>query len=217
MSLAARLACALDRNDEVPNLELAQSIATQKDISAEILELFGIANHGSKPQKHDAIKVLYELAALRSEAFGDKVAFAIDLLDTKDNRVLWGTMSLLSEIAYVDADRVFRNLDKILQAAEKGSVIAKDKAFEILVVLAGHADYFDEVAPKIETALQFAAPNQLPMYAEKSISAFSGRNPDQIITILQKRIGDLPSEAKRKRLEKAIKSLQTPPSLPAIS
>ena len=217
MPLADRLASALDRNDEAPNIELAQSLAQQKDISSEILELFGIANHGSKAQKHDAIKVLYELAALRSEAFGNKVTFAIDLLDTKDNRILWGTITLLSEITYADAEGIFRNLDKIMEAAKNGSVIAKDRAFEILVKLASYADYFDKAASQIETSLLSAAPNQLPMYAEKSISAYSGRNPEQVINILQKRISDLPTEAKRKRLEKAIKSLQTPPSLPAIS
>lgn len=217
MSLADHLACAFERKDEAPNVQLAQSLAKQKDISADILELFGIVNHGAKAQQHDAIKVLYELAALRPEAFGDKTAFAIHLLDTKDNRVLWGTITLLSEIVYIDADGIFRNLGEITKAAKNGSVIAKDRAFEILIQLASSADYFDEIAPHIKAALQSAAPNQLPTYAEKAVSAYSGRNPEQVIKILQKRICDLPTDAKRKRLEKAIKSFQSPPSLPAIS
>ena len=215
--LADRLACALERNDEEPNIKLAQSLAKQKDISGEILELFGIVNHGTKAQKHDAVKVLYELAALRSEAFGDKVNFAIDLLDTKDNRLVWGALTLVSEITHTDADRVFRNLKKISNAAENGSVIAKDRAFEILVKLASYADYSTEITSQIEATLQTAAPNQLPMYAEKSVSAFSGRNPEGVIEILQKRLDDLPTEAKRKRLQKVIKTLQNPPSLPALS
>ncbi len=97
MGLPDQLASALDRRDEQPNIELAKQLAKQTELSGEVLELISIVKHGNKPEQHDAIKVLYELADLKPNAFADKLEFVFDLLKTKDNRVLWGRAYLAVE------------------------------------------------------------------------------------------------------------------------
>lgn len=167
MGLPDQLASALDRRDEQPNIELAKQLAKQTELSGEVLELISIVKHGNKPEQHDAIKVLYELADLKPNAFADKLEFVFDLLKTKDNRVLWGALTLLSKICAFNLDTTFENLPQILDAAGRGSVIAKDATFEILLALANSGSYQDQAGKHVVSFLTDAAPNQLPMYAEK--------------------------------------------------
>lgn len=204
MSLSSKLACAQDRNDEAPNIELAQQIAAKSDNSADMLELFGIVSNGNKAQKHDAIKVLYEIAAISPGSFDQKTPFLFDLLSTKDNRILWGTLTAIANIAKAYPSAIFGQLDAVLRAAERGSVIAKDKAVEILATLAVDEQYKDTAMPKLLDQLKKSAPNQLPMYAEMATNTIPLDQQADIVSILKHRLSDLPTLAKRKRVEKII-------------
>lgn len=211
MTLADQLASALERNDQQPNIELARRLAKQKDVSGDILELLGIVKHGTKPERHNAIKVLYELANLRVSAFGDKLPFIFDLLDTKDNRLLWGTLTLLAKTCRLDHGATFEHLPQILAAAERGSVIAKDATYEIVLELATSTAYQDQIHSNLINFLSAAAPHQLPMYAEQTAQAALSLETKEIIHVLFSRLSDMPTDAKRKRLEKAIAELSLPP------
>jgi len=75
MSVLGKLASALDRNDERPNVELAEALAAKPD-KAAIAELVAALSGGTTAQQNDAIKVLYEigerkpeLVAMHAEAF----------------------------------------------------------------------------------------------------------------------------------------------------
>lgn len=211
MSLADQLASALNRRDEQPNIELAEKLAKQTELSGEVLELISIVKHANKPEQHDAIKVLYELAARKPNAFEDKLEFVFDLLKTKDNRILWGTLTLLSKICAFDLNATYENLTQILDAADRGSVIAKDATFEILLALANSASYQDQAGEHLIAFLADAAPNQLPLYAEKTAEAELRIKSDEITHALFARLDEMPTDVKRKRLEKAIAKISLPP------
>jgi len=211
MSLVEKLASSLDRNDEQPNIDLAVELSKKQDLSSEVLELLGIVNHGTKEQRHDAIKVLYELANIRPDVFGDKFEFVFDLLETKDNRLLWGTLALLAKICHSNLEKTFSHLPQILAAAERGSVIAKDNAFDILLQLSSAMGHSSEVQQNIISFLENAAPNQLPMYAEKAATALVQSNNADIVHALIGRLDHMLTDAKRGRLEKAIAKLSMPP------
>lgn len=217
MSLAEQLASALNRGDEQPNIELANKLAKQSETSSEILELFGIVRHGQKPQQHDAIKVLYELASLKPHRFADKLEFVFDLLQAKDNRVLWGTLTLLSKCCHLDRDATAEQTSRILDAAARGSVIAKDATFDILLAVANDPSYQEALHPHITQFLKDAKPNQLPMYAEKLANSTLRFKSDEITHILFSRLEEMPTEAKRKRLEKAIAKISLPPTPLALA
>ena len=61
MSILSRLASALGRNDERPNVELAEALAARPDAAA-VAELVA-ALSGPVATANDAIKVLYELGS----------------------------------------------------------------------------------------------------------------------------------------------------------
>ncbi|GEM_PF-2463921 len=60
MSIVAKLASSLVRNDEVPNQELAKELCQTKDQTA-IAELVQLLETGNTALKSDSIKVLYEI------------------------------------------------------------------------------------------------------------------------------------------------------------
>ncbi|MCZ4272421.1 hypothetical protein [Maritalea porphyrae] len=211
MSLADHLASALKRHDEKPNVELAQRLAKQAEVSSEVLELLAIVKNGEKAQAHDAIKVLYELAALRPGAFGDKIGFVFDLLGTKDNRILWGALTLLANTCKLDHGATFEHLPQILDASARGSVIAKDATCEILLELAASSAHQNQVHPHLINFLSAAAPNQLPMYAENAAKRFINTENVELVHTLFARLEEMPTAAKRARLEKAIAKLSLPP------
>ncbi|MFT6657950.1 hypothetical protein [Maritalea sp.] len=217
MPIADQLASTLDRSDEKPNIELAQKLAAQSDANSEILELLSIVNNGTKALAHDAIKVLYELAALRPQRFGDKFDFILDLLATKDNRILWGSLTLISATCTYNAEAIVQQLPQILSAADRGSVIAKDNVNAILLQLASIAKYRDDVLPKLHVQLKNAAPNQLPMYAENAAKTLSSGEHPELVHILFSRLDDMPTPAKRARLAKAIAELSLPPKPIALT
>lgn len=66
MSVLGKLASALGRNDEQPNVELAEALAARPDAAA-VAELAGALATGPTAVSNDAIKVLYELGALKPE------------------------------------------------------------------------------------------------------------------------------------------------------
>jgi hypothetical protein len=205
MSIAEKLASANERNDEALNIALAQELAEMQDNSQEVLELFGIANHGSKTQRHDAIKVLYELAALKPFAFLDKVEFAIDLINSKDNRMVWGAATLIAALAPRFQHEVIENLDLISEKCMNASIIAKDRLLDILLaVVAKHPDAW----ATIFSLLDQTAPNQLPAYAEKIAPHMIDEHKSTFIDRLEKDLSDNTTEAKRKRIEKVLKGLR---------
>jgi hypothetical protein len=206
LSVLHKLATALGRNDERPNLALAEALAAEPDVKA-IRELIGALATGTTAMQHDAIKVLYELGERRPELFAAAdVAAIFATLTSRSNRLVWGALSALAALAGTRHELVSRRLPEILTAADKGSVIAKDKAIAILVTLAskGHAK---EVLPILLERLLDAAPNQFPTYAEEVATVADAGHEPRLIAIIDKRLPELVGEAKVKRLEKLLRKL----------
>ena len=135
MTVLAQLATALGRRDQTPNQDLARRIAGSGDETAvqELVE--NLALEGSK-LRGDCIKVLYEIGETRPDLIARHCDVFCSLLDSADNRLVWGAMTALDAIVSREPARIYRHLGKILDAADRGSVIAKDHAMGILVGLA---------------------------------------------------------------------------------
>jgi hypothetical protein len=205
MSVLGRLASALERNDERPNVELAEDLAASGDRAA-IAELVAALSGGTTAVQNDAIKVLYEIGARNPELVTGYAGAFLALLNSRNNRNVWGALQALESIAAAVPDELAGSLDAILLAADKGSVIAKDKAMQILATLAakGHAK---RAVPALLTRLEDAAPNQFPMYAEVAAPAIGPSHRVAFREILEGRLKTIPQPAKRKRVEKVLKAL----------
>ncbi|MBN34074.1 MAG: hypothetical protein CMM46_04725 [Rhodospirillaceae bacterium] len=54
---------------------------------------------------------------------------------SRDNRVVWGSLTALAAIATLEPEAVFAALDEMLAPAQAGSVIAWDRALDIRAAL----------------------------------------------------------------------------------
>lgn len=203
MSVIQKLSTSLGRRDEVPNQELALLIAKGEDKEA-VRELIDNLEHKNKDIRSDCIKVLYEIGEQKPELIAPYHESFLSLLDSKNNRLVWGAMTALDSISNTNPGLVYQNLPKILDAADKGSVISKDHAVSILIKLAGNQDYQDEASVLLLGQLSSCPSNQLPMYAENALPVISAEFKAGFLELLQSRMGEFEKESKRKRVEKVI-------------
>lgn len=201
-----KLASSLGRRDEVPNQELAREIADNTDQSA-IKALFENLSHKNKDIQNDCIKVIYEIGMLNPKLIAGYPEELIRLLDNKNNRLQWGGMMALNTIVFEKPETVYQNLPKLVEIAEKGTVITKDNLMAILVKLYSVASYSEQAYALLIEQLLKSLPNQLPMYAENILPVIAGKDKDQLIATLTSRLGDIEKDTKRARVEKVIKKL----------
>lgn len=204
MSVLNKLASALGRRDEVPNQELAKQIAAKKD-KAAVQELVDHLANKNKDIQHDCIKALYEIGELNSSLIVPYSKEFFDLLVHKNNRLQWGAMTALYSLTAEHPKIIYGSLSKIVSAAEKGSVITKDYAVNILIRLCSVKEYADNAFALLNEQLLNSPVNQLPMYAERAIPVINEKNKKLFVKTLTLRLDDIDQDSKRKRVEKVIK------------
>jgi len=205
MTVLDRLAGALERRDDRPNVELAEDLAERGDRNA-IKQLVGALDTGDKRQRSDALKVLYEIGERRPELIAPYAEVFLGLLTSPSNRQVWGAMRALEAVADERPDTLLHELPNILEAADRGSVIAKDSCTAILVKLAS-AGHEDVTVPILVERLKTAAPNQFPTYAEGTASVITDEAKPGFLAVLKNRIGQVTQRARRERLERLMRKM----------
>jgi hypothetical protein len=206
MGIISKLASSGNRKDEVPNQELAQQIIKSNDKKAikELVE--NLSNKDAKIQS-DCIKVLYEIGEHEASLIAEYDEVFLALLENKNNRLIWGAMTALDCIAPINPETIYKNLGKILIAADKGSVITKDHGVNILIKLAANKNFTNKALTLLLDQLKTCATNQLPMYAENATTVITDKYKKDFIKVLTSRLGDIEKESKQKRVQKVIKQL----------
>lgn len=98
MSVLIQIAFYQERRDEVPNQELAHKLAAAKD-KAGIREIAENLWNKNKNVQSDCLKVLYEIGYIDSDLITDYVEDFLKLLNSKNNRMVWGVMIALGTFA----------------------------------------------------------------------------------------------------------------------
>jgi hypothetical protein len=207
MSVLNRLASALGRRDEIPNQELARDLAAGKDM-AGIREIAQNLWNKDKNIRADCIKVLYEIGSLEPKLIADYAEDFVKLLRSKNNRLVWGGMTALNEVAKANPDGVFKYLDEIKKAKETGSVITVDNAVSTLASTAATEKYNKAIFPYLLKHLSGCRPKEVPQHAEKTLPAVNSSNKADFIKVLEKRMEDL-SGSGLARVKKVIKQVNT--------
>jgi len=208
MSVLNYLAHSLGRRDEVPNQELAQDLAAKRDKKG-IREVAENLWNKDKNIQADCIKVLYEVGNIEPKLIADYAEDFVKLLRSKNNRLAWGGMTALAEVAKANPEAVFKNLDKIKKAKETGSVITVDNAISTLAyTAAGNKKYNEMIFPYLLNHLSFCRTKEVPQHSEKTLPAVNGSNKADFIKVLEKRIEDL-SGGGLTRVKKVIKQVSS--------
>ena len=204
MSIITSLASSLGRRDEVPNQELARALAAKKD-KAGIREIAENLWNKDKNIQADCIKVLYEIGYLEPKLVADYAGDFVRLLKSRNNRLVWGGMTALAEVAKANPDAVFKHLDEIKKAKETGSVITVDNAISTLAwTAAANKKYNEAILPYLLRHLSSCRPKEVPQHSEKTLPAVNSSNKADFIKVLEKRMEDL-SGSGLARVKKVIK------------
>jgi len=204
VSILNRLAHSLGRRDEVPNQELARDLAAKKDKKG-ILEITKNLWNKDKNIQADCIKVLYEVGVIEPKLIADYTDDFVKCLRSKNNRLAWGGLTALAEVAKANPDAVFKHLDAIKKAKESGSVITVDNAISTLAyTAAGNKKYNEVIFPYLIKHLSGCRPKEVPQHSEKTLPAVNPSNKTDFIKVLEKRMEDL-SGGGLTRVKKVIK------------
>ena len=208
MSVIDKLARSLGRRDEVPNQELARDLAAKKDTKG-IREIAENLWNKDKNIQADCIKVLYEVGYIEPRLIADYVEDFVKLLKSRNNRLVWGGMTALAEVAKAAPEAVFKHFDAIKKAKETGSVITVDNALSTLAyTAAANKKYNEAIFPYLLKHLSSCRPEEVPQHAEKAMPAVNTSNKSEFIKVLEKRMEDL-SGSGLARVKKAIKQVSS--------
>jgi hypothetical protein len=207
MSALNRIAHFQNRRDEVPNRELARDLAAKKD-RAGIREIAENLWNKDKGIQADCIKVLYEIGYIEPALIADYAEDFARLLKSRNNRLVWGGMTALAEVAKARPQAVFKHLDTIKKAKQAGSVITVDNAISTLAwTAAADRKYNRAIFPYLLDHLKACRPKEVPQHSERTLPAVNSSNKTDFITVLEKRMEDL-SGSGLARLKKIIKEAE---------
>lgn len=207
MSVLHHLASAQGRRDETPNVELAQRLVAQGDREG-IAELIGALQHEEKPVRHDALKALYEVSALKPELIADYVMDFLAILEHKDSRMAWGSMTALGKIAPLQAKELSKHIPLICRAMERGSVIACDHGVKVLATVASRsgasgAKIFDYLLNHLRTCRS----KEVPQHGESAFIAVRKKNAAEFKLVLVSRESEF-TKPQARRIHKLIQQAE---------
>ena len=206
MSVVSKLASAQGRNDEEPNKELARELVEKKDVDG-IRQVAENLHNKDKRVQTDCLSVLEQIGLLEPELIQDYAADFIELVLSKDNRLVWAAMIDLALIADRKPQEIFGRYDDIVQVIEKGSVITKDNGIKTLARVASvGTEYAQVIVPYLMEQLRSCRSKSVPQYAESIRVAVDLDNQEQYLGILNERLDTL-SAAQQRRVKKLLKTL----------
>jgi hypothetical protein len=201
-----KIAYSLGHSDEEPNIELAKELAKTKNEKG-IKEIVNGLNNPKEQIANDCIKVLYEIAEIAPELVSEYASTFIQLLESKNNRLVWGSMTALAKIVSLNSDEIFKNLDIIIKAYKKGSVITVDNSISVFAELAkADKKYEKKVFPIIIEHLEKCRPKEVGQHAERAFICINKNNSQKYKETLLKRYKTL-TDGQKKRVDKLLKKI----------
>jgi len=192
-----------NRQDEKPNIELAEKLCNTNDIKG-INEIVSGLYLKSQDIVNDCIKVLYEIGYRKPELIAEYADDFVSGLTSKNNRIVWGCMTALAAIVSIKADTIITRLPEIVAAYKKGSVITVDNSIS---VFAGMCKTHDkEIFPILINHLKTCRAKEIPQHAERMLICINDSNKETFINTINSRLTEL-TESQSKRIQKLFKNL----------
>jgi len=206
MSALEKIAYFQNRRDEVPNQLLAKELAETMNGDG-ILEIVDNLVNKNKNIRSDCIKVLYEIGYLDPGLISGYVDNFLQLLKSKDNRMVWGTLIALATIADRHPKDLWAQIDDVIRITESGTVITLVWGIRTLAKVAAYDEkYKEKIFPFLFNQIQVCIPRDVPTHAESILCAVDRKNKGELLSLLEARRGELTS-AQLTRFKKVLKQL----------
>jgi len=180
-----RIAFNMGIRDETPNQKLARELVEANDRKG-LQEIADNLWNGNKSIRSDCLKVLYETGYLEPDLIADYVDSFLNLLSDKQNRMVWGAMIALSTVASLRPDAIWRQIDQVLAAIDKGTVITIVTGTKVLAqVAAANPTYCERLFPIMLERLRSCIPRDVPTHGESMLPAINDQNQPGFVAILE--------------------------------
>lgn len=205
--MISKIAFSMGRNDEEPNIDLAINLSETEDVEG-IREIVDGLMSNTQQISNDCIKVLYEIGERKPLLIAEYVDNFLNLLKSRNNRLVWGGMLALSKIAFIKPNEIFRNLGLVVKAYEDGSVITIDNSISVFAELVkSELDSDQKVFNIIINHLSKCRPKEVPQHSERAFICINKQNSERFKEVLEKRLDSL-TESQKKRISKLIKKIE---------
>ena len=191
MTALDKIAYFQNRRDETPNKELAAELVRNHDLPGiqEIAE--NLWNEDDHIQK-DCLVVLYWVGYQQPELIAQYAEDFLQLLESRDNRLVWSGMIALSTVAHLRADLLYEHIDEIRRVMGKGSVITVDNAVKTLAIVASTSpERRQAIFPELLDHLATCRAQSVAQHAEHTLVAVDASNREDFVRVLEKRLDDL--------------------------
>ncbi|CAN0592687.1 unnamed protein product, partial [Laminaria digitata] len=189
-----QLSSSLGQKGNDANITLAKETAETENNNA-IKELVENLKNKDKKIQADCIKTLYETAYIKPDLIANYYTEFLDLLSSKNNRLVWGGMIALATITDLKSKEIFESIDLISDTVNKGSVITVDAGIEIFAKLNKYSEFQDKVENLLTDQLWKCPIKQLPQYMEKSTISIHEKNKEIYQKIINERKAECEKES----------------------
>lgn len=202
-----KIAFYLGKNDEKPNIDLAISLVSSRNIEG-IKEIVNGLKHKQNQAANDCIKVLYEVGEREPKLISDYVCDFIQLLKSKNNRLVWGGMTALAQIAPLKYDEIYNSIYLVKKAYETGSVITVDNSISVFAKVYKANKKYGDLFELILNHLKSCRPKEVAQHAERAFICINNENSKVFVNTLSERVECL-TDAQRNRVKKIIKKVES--------
>ena len=177
---------------EVPNTELAAKLIRRRN-RAGIREIATNIWHKDRRIQANCLKVLSEIGIREPQL----VAFCVDdivtMLSSRNNRLVWGAMQVISSVAPIAPRAVFAGRARIMKALDRGSVITIDHGILSLSVVASKSPAFSrELFSYLVQDLLTCRSQDVPRHATYIFNAVNAKTRAAYLEALARRLTDMP-------------------------
>ena len=205
MSYIEQISYHLNRRDEVPNQELAKVLANDNNVIG-LDEIADYLYDKNKSIASDCLKVLYETGYIKPDLISKYVDTFLELLSSKNNRMVWGAMITLWNVASIEHEKIYAHIDLILNKIRTGSLITHVTGIKVLLVLASvKKAYYDNLYPILIDYLKECRPIDFGKRVEDYMVILSDDNKEELLEIVRSRFEGL-NKNQVSRVTKAFKN-----------
>jgi hypothetical protein len=206
MSTLDKIAFFQNRRDEVPNQLLAKELAVTKNREG-IREIAENLKNKNKIVRSDCMKVLYEIGYLDPGLIADYGDDFLNLLRSKDNRMVWGAMIGLATISDRRSKKIWAQIDDITRITESGTIITLVWGIRVLArVAASDEIYKEKIFPFLLKQIRACIPRDVPTHVESILCAVDRKNKAELLSILEVRQAEL-TPAQLTRFKRVLKKI----------
>jgi hypothetical protein len=206
MSVLSKISYFQNRRNEVPNKELAKTLAETEN-KAGIAELVANLKHKNKSVQSDCLGVLYHVGYVKPHLIVDYFEDFLALLNSKNNRLVWGGMIALSTIADLKSKEICANLNTVKHAIGNGTLITVVWGVKTMAKVASSSKSCkSDIVPILLSQLKNCIPRDVAMHFENSLAAIDDENKALFLRIIDDRKKEM-TASQLARLKKAMKNL----------